>query len=113
MAEIIMPANYVSVWDGSDEVRTNCLAKIQPNGDVTISDVESADEPEDAETLTEEYVELGDADSTVVKTFVNADTDVKVFEGQAQDSQPLSQADIEEIKALNQQHGWTKGKNLQ
>jgi hypothetical protein len=50
-------ATFVSVWDGSVEVRTNCFIDLAHEIPF-VSDVESVEVTEDYSTLDEEYIEL-------------------------------------------------------
>ena len=104
---MIMPATYVSVWDETDEVRTNCVATLYPDGTLFISKIEDGEEPDGASALTEEYIEL--LDGKIHKTFLNVDTETKVLDGVAEDK--ISEKDLKKIKMLNEQHGWTGNKN--
>lgn len=65
-----MNATYVSVWDGSTEVRTSCQYNPETK---TVESVESTDDVEDLDILFEEFVEFN---GEVIKDFIIDDEQV-------------------------------------
>lgn len=63
-----VPAQYVSVWDDGQEVKTACLFDKLT---MTALEVESTDEVEELDLLNEEFIELNDG--TIIKTFMLED----------------------------------------
>jgi hypothetical protein len=72
-----MLATYVSVWDGGEEIRTLCDYDTETQ---TASNIEQCDDVEDLDILEEEFIEL--PSGVIIKSFYNADEDVKIVEGQ-------------------------------
>lgn len=70
-AEIVL-AEYVSVWDDQDEVRTPCLWHVRKR---IAFDIDISDEPDGANALTREYVQLDDG------TEIDVDHDLETNEG--------------------------------
>jgi hypothetical protein len=76
----IINANYVSIWDGGTEIRTECKFDTKKN---LAFDIESTDENiEDLDFLDKEYIELPSGET--VETFTTEDGR-KVVDGSVED----------------------------
>lgn len=80
MENKVINATYVSIWDGSEEIRTSCKFNPETN---KVSDIESADvDGLDLEILDSEYIEL--PGGKIVETFTT-DEGRKVVDGYVED----------------------------
>jgi hypothetical protein len=74
-------ATYVSVWDGSVEVRTDCLIDMEQNPPA-VSQVEEAEcDDEDYSSLSEEYIDVNGEAVTTFSIVENGDAVYVVEDG--------------------------------
>lgn len=79
-------ATYVSVWDGSDEVRTKCMIDLSTTP-ALVSDVETVNDSGDWSSLDKEFIELDNGE--IIDTFTIED-DYQVIDGVKSDTDDVS-----------------------